>query len=84
MGSENQHKGISHPDPKRSLRESIYNNKSPKRPRRCSGLDIVQHDTDGLLEVLNPDWQLEQQVHETHRTPSGSVRSFNYFLIRGT
>ena len=52
-------------------------------PRRCSGLDVVRYDADGIVEALGHGLQLVETRRERHRTPSGAVQAFSYFrLIR--
>jgi SAM-dependent methyltransferase len=48
-------------------------------PVKCSGLEIVQYDTDKLQAVLGPDYELVETGHETHITPTGNQQKFAYF-----
>ncbi len=51
-------------------------------PKRCSGLDIVRYNAEGLMQELGRHWRLDHQLNEAHRTPWDAVQSFNYFLVR--
>jgi predicted RNA methylase len=51
-------------------------------PTRCSGLDIVQYDAPKLMAELGPDFQLEEQQTEVHRTPAGKEQLFGFFRLR--
>jgi ubiquinone/menaquinone biosynthesis C-methylase UbiE len=53
-------------------------------PTRCSNLDIVQYDADKLLRELGPDFRLEEQCAEVHRTPAGKEQQFAFFRLRRT
>lgn len=48
-------------------------------PEKCSGLDIVQYDSDKLVAVLGKDFELVEQKDEVHRTPSQKEQKFTYF-----
>ncbi len=47
-------------------------------PTRCSGLDIVRYDSEGLQRVLGPAFRLRDSVHEIHHTPGGGEQKFGY------
>lgn len=47
-------------------------------PERCSGLPVVRYDPDGLAEVLGPGFRLVEARRDLHRTPWGSVQSFQF------
>ena len=52
-------------------------------PLKCSGLDIVQYDSNRLMAALGAGFELAETGHETHITPAGNQQKFNYFrLIR--
>jgi 2-polyprenyl-3-methyl-5-hydroxy-6-metoxy-1,4-benzoquinol methylase len=51
-------------------------------PLKCSGLNIVQYDAEGLMAELGQGWRLEEQVCETHVTPWNAQQSFQYFRLR--
>ena len=48
-------------------------------PEKCSGLDIVQYDSDLLSAELGPEFHLLEQIEENHQTPAGGVQKFGYF-----
>jgi SAM-dependent methyltransferase len=48
-------------------------------PTKCSGLDIVQYDTNKLLRELGEGFQLIEEVAESHTTPSNKTQQFVYF-----
>jgi SAM-dependent methyltransferase len=51
-------------------------------PTRCSGLEIVQYNAAKLLAELGPDFRLEEELSETHRTPAGKDQKFGFFRLR--
>jgi len=51
-------------------------------PTRCSGLDIVQYDSQQLLSLLGDEFSLLRTEQETHRTPWGTDQLFQYSLFR--
>ena len=57
---------------------------APGGPKKCSGLDIVQHDAGGLLAELGPGWVLMDQCIEYHRTPSGAEQKFGFYRVGRT
>ena len=48
-------------------------------PPRCSGLDVVRYDADGIVAALGEGLELVDTQQEQHRTPSGAVQAFSYF-----
>lgn len=48
-------------------------------PRKCSGLDIVQYDTDKLMAELAGGFELIETGCEVHITPVGKEQKFAYF-----
>lgn len=48
-------------------------------PARCSGLDIVQYDAEKLSAELGIEFQLLEQLSETHNTPSNAEQAFSYY-----
>jgi len=54
-------------------------------PTQCSGLDIVQYDAHKLAAELGGDFELLEERHEVHNTPSDKMQEFNYFrFVRQT
>lgn len=51
-------------------------------PTRCSGLDIVQYDSDDLRRELGAGFELLRADREVHHTPGGSEQAFQYGLFR--
>jgi len=51
-------------------------------PTVCSGLEIVQYDATKLLAELGPDFRLEEELAEIHRTPAGKDQKFGFFRLR--
>ena len=52
---------------------------APDGPKKCSGLDIVQYDADGLQSILGSDMHLIEQGAEEHLTPAGSIQNFGFY-----
>lgn len=50
-------------------------------PLKCSGLDIVQYDSNTLMTTLGPGFELLEKGHETHMTPAGNQQKFAYFRL---
>ena len=48
-------------------------------PTKCSGLDIVQYDSNKLQAELGDTFELVEQADEVHQTPSGGEQQFGYF-----
>ena len=48
-------------------------------PRQCSGLDIVQYNSDKLSAELGGDFNLMEEINETHTTPDSKTQKFTYF-----
>ncbi|MGC2781639.1 MAG: class I SAM-dependent methyltransferase [Bradyrhizobium sp.] len=51
-------------------------------PERCSGLPVVRYDAQSLAATLGPAFTLEDSCTEAHRTPWGSVQSFQFCRLR--
>jgi 2-polyprenyl-3-methyl-5-hydroxy-6-metoxy-1,4-benzoquinol methylase len=47
-------------------------------PERCSGLDVVRYDADGLRAEFGAPFQKIGDARETHTTPWGSEQEFVY------
>lgn len=52
---------------------------APDGPKKCSGLDIVQYDADGLQSVLGSGMRLLEQRLEHHQTPAGREQIFGFY-----
>lgn len=52
---------------------------APGGPEKCSGLDIVQYDAEKLGDELGPEFVLQEQHQERHKTPAGREQLFNFF-----
>jgi SAM-dependent methyltransferase len=48
-------------------------------PGKCSGLDIVQYDSEKLIAELGGDFELLETRNEVHITPANKEQKFNYF-----
>jgi hypothetical protein len=52
---------------------------APDGPSRCSGLEVVRYDAEKLGRELGAEFQLLEEITETHITPSGLEQRFGYF-----
>ena len=52
---------------------------APGGPTKCSGLDIVQYDAEGLQALLGDRMELREQAVEFHRTPAGGEQKFGFY-----
>jgi 2-polyprenyl-3-methyl-5-hydroxy-6-metoxy-1,4-benzoquinol methylase len=50
----------------------------PAGPERCSGLDVVRYDAEGLHGEFGPLFQKVDSTREAHTTPWGSEQEFIY------
>jgi len=50
----------------------------PEGPERCSGLDVVRYDAEGLHGEFGPLFQKVDSMREAHTTPWGSEQEFIY------
>jgi SAM-dependent methyltransferase len=69
----------------RSLRaggHAIIATFAPDGPPRCSGLDVVRYDGEGLGNELGPAFVLEEQTRLVHRTPAGVDQRFSHCRFR--
>lgn len=55
---------------------------APGGPTKCSGLDVVQHDSDSLARLLGNGFELVETRDEIHRTPWQAEQAFRYHLFR--
>lgn len=53
-------------------------------PRKCSGLDIVQYDAEGLKSILGSNMHLLEQRVDEHQTPAGNTQTFGFFRFEGS
>ncbi|TNF93208.1 MAG: class I SAM-dependent methyltransferase [Gammaproteobacteria bacterium] len=51
-------------------------------PTKCSGLDIVQYDTEKIARELGAQFELVEQADEIHRTPAGKDQLFSYYCFK--
>jgi trans-aconitate methyltransferase len=52
---------------------------APDGPKKCSGLDIVQYDAEGLQSELGDGMRLLEQQVERHLTPGGREQKFGFY-----
>ena len=50
-------------------------------PEKCSGLPIVQYDSQKLLSELGTDFKLLAEQTENHITPAQRIQEFTYFYL---
>ncbi|MFQ5535986.1 MAG: class I SAM-dependent methyltransferase [Gemmatimonadota bacterium] len=48
----------------------------PGAPPKCSGLDVVRYDAEGLSTELGPDFELVEEATEEHYTPGGTHQPY--------
>jgi SAM-dependent methyltransferase len=48
-------------------------------PHKCSGLDVIRYDAGSIISELGAEFQLVEQVDETHVTPWHTQQKFSYF-----
>ena len=48
-------------------------------PEKCSGLEIVQYNSEKLIAELGEDFGLIEERNETHNTPANKEQKFTYF-----
>lgn len=51
-------------------------------PERCSGLEVVRYDSEGLHNEFGADFELLDSVREEHQTPFGTEQKFIYCYCR--
>jgi 2-polyprenyl-3-methyl-5-hydroxy-6-metoxy-1,4-benzoquinol methylase len=54
----------------------------PEGPVKCSGLDVVRYDAEGLHEQFGKRFSLLDSVKELHQTPFGTTQQFLYCFCR--
>jgi SAM-dependent methyltransferase len=55
---------------------------APHGPEKCSGLEVCRHDAASVCAELGAEFELLEQVEETHRTPWETEQAFGYFRFR--
>ncbi|HLF73856.1 MAG TPA: class I SAM-dependent methyltransferase [Anaerolineales bacterium] len=55
---------------------------APDGPPKCSGLDVVRYDPEGLQHEFGPDFELVDSTREDHHTPSGVEQKYMYCYCR--
>lgn len=55
---------------------------APDGPERCSGLAVMRRSAQDIANLLGPDFSLQAQHMQVHRTPDGNQQSFVYALLR--
>jgi ubiquinone/menaquinone biosynthesis C-methylase UbiE len=51
-------------------------------PLKCSGLEVARYDAPSLCAELGADFQLLEQLEETHTTPWDTTQKFRYFRFQ--
>jgi SAM-dependent methyltransferase len=54
----------------------------PDGPLRCSGLDVVRYNADGLHDEFGVRFKLVRHLEEVHRTPLGREQQFVWCVCR--
>ncbi len=54
----------------------------PEGPVKCSGLDVVRYDAEGLHDQFGASFRLMDHQSEIHRTPWGTTQQFTYCYCR--
>jgi hypothetical protein len=54
----------------------------PEGPIKCSGLDVIRYDAEGLHEEFGKRFSLLDSVKELHHIPSGTTQQFLYCFCR--
>lgn len=55
---------------------------APDGPERCSGLAVARRSPGDIAALMGPDFELRDQVLETHTTPGGNEQRFAWALLR--
>ncbi len=55
---------------------------APDGPEKCSGLEVCRADAAELARTLGPDFALEAEEREVHRTPWGAEQRFQLARFR--
>ena len=51
-------------------------------PQKCSGLPVMRYDAESLAPMLGHDFMLVSSMPHLHRTPWGTVQSFQFSVFR--
>ena len=54
----------------------------PEGPTKCSGLDVMRYDAEGLHDQFGARFRLVKSSKELHNTPSGTTQQFLYCYCR--
>ena len=54
----------------------------PEGPEKCSGLEVVRYDANGLHDEFGRSFELIESSTEQHRTPFGTTQQFIYCFCR--
>lgn len=54
----------------------------PEGPTKCSGLDVVRYDAEGLHDEFGARFELVESATELHQTPFGTKQQFLYCLCK--
>lgn len=55
---------------------------APHGPTKCSGIDVMRYDGQGLAAALGAPFHLEHSFEDVHRTPTGNELPFTYAVLR--
>jgi SAM-dependent methyltransferase len=55
---------------------------APDGPERCSGLSVARLDRASLCALLEPRFELVDEVEEQHHTPRGTIQAFCWYVFR--
>ncbi len=53
-------------------------------PTKCSGLEVVRYDAEGLQDELGADFSLTRTLRESHLTPAGKQQEFVFCRFQRT
>lgn len=51
-------------------------------PNHCSGLEVNRHDASSVSELMGSAFRFVDTRTEDHRTPTGLVQHFTWFVLR--
>jgi SAM-dependent methyltransferase len=54
----------------------------PEGPAKCSGLDVMRYDPEGLHREFGRKFRVEEHATEVHQTPWGAAQQFIYCCCR--